>query len=185
MAELGKIEDYSTTTQDLVPARFSGKPGFNGILEASDTQFNDAENANFQNFNDIWIDTALGKQLDLVGATVGLDRNGRDDESYRSLIKLKIDINVGSGQPELLIRAIKELYKATECHYVPNYPAGVIMQHNGSIALFLLTEMEIDDGTFLLLDDGNALCLREPDTTGELILDLIIPAGVELQIVNI
>lgn len=185
MAEFEKINDYSITTQNIIPSRFSGKPGYEVILSSSDKQLNDLDVSGESLCCDMWIDTAEGVNLDIIGNYVGLQRFGRDDGSYRSLIKLKIDINVGSGQPELLIRAVKELYGATVVHYIPNYPAGVIIQQNGSIGLFILTEMEIDDGSFLLLDDGNPLFLREPNGSGESILDLIVPAGVELQIVSI
>ena len=184
--ELEQISDYSVLTEKLIPARFSNKKNFvEGLLGSTNPQFNDLDEANYQIFTQVWLDTAVGVQLDFIGNLLVLDRLDRDDESYRALLQLKVSINTGAGQPELIIRIIKELYTATEVHYIPNYPAGFIIQQNGSIGLFLLTEMEIDDGSFLLLDDGNPLCLREPDTAAESILELVIPSGVDIQIVNI
>lgn len=185
MSELNKITNYATTTNSILPSRFSGKTAFPGILGINDNQLQDLEDANYEILNNIWLDTAVGSQLDLLGGILALERNGRDDETYRALLYLKVDVNTGSGEPELLIKAVKQLYGATAVHYIPNYPAGVIIEQNGAIGLFLLVELEIDDGGFLILDDGLPLYLRTTDTTAEYLLDLIVPAGVELEIINV
>lgn len=182
---MDKIDDYSKTTEHLIPSRLSGKVGFSGIFHAGDIQANDTESGIYDVSEKVWIDTAEGYSLDLVGQTVGLERSGRDDETYRMLIKLKIKINIGAGEPELLIEAVKTLYTASTVHYIADYPAGVIVEHNGNIGLFLLVEMELDDGGLLMLDDGEPLNIREPDLASSYLLDKILPAGVSLEIIKL
>ena len=182
MKDFEIITDYTEKTKNLIPSRLRGKPLFNGILESVDTQLEEFEVAAETVLTDIWLDTAAGVQLDLLGRDLGLSRRGADDETYRALLNLKIRINTGGGEPELLIAVVKELYNATSVHYIPDYPAGVIIEHDGSIGLFTLTELELDTGDFMIIDTGETLFLREPDTSAEALLDLVIPAGVSLTV---
>ncbi len=43
------------------------------------------------------IDVAEGDQLDVVGALVGQERNGMDDDDYRRIIRARISVNRSKG----------------------------------------------------------------------------------------
>jgi len=54
------------------------------------------------------LDTAVGDQLDILGETVGLPRNGYDDTTYRKLINIQILLILRStGSPENIISIIR------------------------------------------------------------------------------
>ncbi len=186
MPEFEKIADYSEVGGDLIPSRFSEKNGYNGILDSIDSQLNDLEETGYSLFLDMWVNTATGATLDIIGEYVDLLRRGRDDETYRALIKLKIAVNVGAGQPELLISIIKVIYSATIVHYKFIFPVGVEIEHNGELGLFILDTMSLyPSDPDLVLDDGEPLYLRSADTSSEELLDAVLPAGVALTITNI
>ena len=109
------------------------------ILESSDPQFNDLEEALFDMLLELWIDTAVGEQLDVLGIHVGIDRDGRSDSDYRTVIRAQIEINISSGEPEALIQAVQILYSATYVEYVPEYPAKIR----------IYTDITISDPTIL------------------------------------
>ena len=41
------------------------------------------------------LDTAVGVQMDMIGAVVGLPRSGFDDTRYRTLLKIQVDLLIG------------------------------------------------------------------------------------------
>ncbi len=184
-----QITDYSTLDDNrgnkILFDFFRASEDFMAVLNGFNPQFEELENTAFQLFTDVWLDTAKGVNLDLLGKLLGLSRLGRDDESYRTLLKLKVDVNVGSGTPELLIGAIRVLYDATTVNYIPDYPAKVEIEQNGELGLFFINNLETNAGNNLVTLSGDNLTVREIDTTAAQILDNIMPSGVLLTITNI
>lgn len=117
--DITKITDY-TTFLDLLIQQFKDKPNFVAILTALSKQCEDVEDAIFEFFDQFNVDNAEGDQLDIIGNIVGIDRNGLSDTDYRSLIRTKIIINNGSGEFEIIIKALTDLYNATTV-YMYNY----------------------------------------------------------------
>lgn len=84
-------------------------------------------------FNFMAIDTSFGVTLDGIGDIVGEDRQGRTDGDFRIAIKTRIFLNASSGEPDTLIRAVRELTVATSVQYNENYPAFVELISNGTV----------------------------------------------------
>jgi cellobiose-specific phosphotransferase system component IIC len=84
------------------------------LIGAVATPAQDLEDALIQVYTQRWIATAVGAQLDVLGAIVGQDRGGFDDTTYRLFIQTRIQVNKSSGCPE-------ELYAI----FAPLLPAGV------------------------------------------------------------
>jgi hypothetical protein len=92
-AQLQEIEDALWTIYDLR----SVKPGaFDSIMTDSNTT------ANF---------------LDDIGGNVGLLRGGMTDRVYLPAILAKINQNRSCGEPERLIKALKDITAATRVWY--------------------------------------------------------------------
>lgn len=178
--DLTKISDYNDFLTLLIQ-NFKDKPKFKQMLSLLADQCNDIETALLELLTAFDIDTAIGEQLNVIGRIVGLERNGRDDESYRTLLKVKIAINFSAGTPESLIQAAVNLYNATDVQYVPIYPAKVRLWTNGDIGLFVTFQLELDVPNDLMeLDDGGILEVQQPDDIAEDLLFQILPAGVGL-----
>jgi hypothetical protein len=58
-------------------------------------------------------------------------RNGNTDEYYRILLKLRRLLNTNNGSIPSIIKAIKFFYSSEVVHIVPDYPAGLIIEHDG------------------------------------------------------
>lgn len=136
-------------------------------------------------FIDLWIDTAAGAQLDVLGKHLVVDREGRNDDSFRTVLKLKAFINVGGGTPETIIETVRKVYNATVIHYIPDYPAGIIIQQNGQIGLYIDSFIETDSGDLMVTNLGDSLVFSEPDSITENLLEAITPSGVSLTITTI
>ncbi len=184
-----QISDYSSLDSDvknkILFDFFRESQDFLDVLSSFNSQFNELEEVAFQLANNLLIDNATGVNLDVLGKILGLPRFGRDDESYRSLLQLKTDINIGSGTPELVIQAITILYGATIVNFIPNYPGKVNVEQNGQIGLFILSNLTTISGNNLVTLSGDNIVVRAPDATGEVILENLMPAGTLLTIVNI
>ncbi len=191
---LTQITDYSIfdggESKSLIQY-FQEFDEFTGMLDVLNTQFEDLEAALFQLIEDLWLTTAVGVQLDILGEHLNLPREGRDDETYRSLLQLKAKVNAGAGTPEDLISAIVTLYGATVVNYIPDYPGKVIVEQNGTIGLFVLDDLETTPASGSVLVETTAasgadqIQVRQPDAGASTVLNAVIPAGVGLTVVQI
>lgn len=68
--------------------------------------------------NRLDLNTIVGQQLDEVGFIVDELRQGRDDETYRSFLFIKIGINTSQGEPERVINIFKLLTDSAYVHYL-------------------------------------------------------------------
>ena len=82
-----------------------------------------------------WLSTSEGVQLDRLGELLGIDREGRDDESYRAALRFQVFLNISKGTPEDLIVATRVTTNASFVRYWENYPAGVQIFTNGDRVL--------------------------------------------------
>jgi hypothetical protein len=81
---------------------------------------------------DQWdLDNVEGHFLDRVGKLLDEKRNGNTDEYYRILLKLRRLLNTSDGSIPSIIKAIKFFYSSEIVHIVPDYPAGLIIEHDG------------------------------------------------------
>ena len=79
-----------------------------------------------------WLSTAFGRQLDEIGVILGLLRNvDESDEDYRERLEFQIFINISSGTPEDIIRAIKFLTEANYIGFFDVYPAFFQLETDG------------------------------------------------------
>jgi hypothetical protein len=77
------------------------------------------------------LDNVKGHFLDRIGKLLNEKRNGNTDEYYRILLKLRRLLNTNDGSIPSIIKAIKFIYSSEVVHIVPDYPAGLIIEHDG------------------------------------------------------
>lgn len=177
-----QITDYGIKNKPPWLIEYFKDSNIKGILEADDQQFNEIEGTLFDMLSKLWIDDATGEQLDVIGIHIGLDRNGREDDIYRTLIKTKIEVNVGSGQPEKVIEVIRILFETTTIEYTPEYPAKFWLWFDADFAILIYFNIVDDEGDTLVDDLGNTIIGSGSDSQALSILNQVIPSGVGLLI---
>jgi hypothetical protein len=72
-------------------------------------------------------------QLDGLGAIVGIDRMGLDDDTYRVRIKARVLINISEGEPEIVMSIYRMLTGGTTSQIFESFPATVELFSDGVI----------------------------------------------------
>ena len=81
---------------------------------------------------DQWdLSNVKGHYLDRIGKLLGEARNGNTDDHYRVLLNLRILLNTNDGSIPSIINAIKYIYSSEVVHIIADYPAGLIILHDG------------------------------------------------------
>jgi len=126
MTSYSKITDHIAQALDRILFQYKNKPLIEGVFTALVKQVQEIEDALEPLVFERSVNTAIGAQLDEVGAIVGIARvAGQDDVSYRIAIKNKIIQNLNQGTPEEFIAAAKFFLNAAFVWYLEVYPAEV------------------------------------------------------------
>lgn len=122
------IVDYVTEGLSLLRERYKSADTLKAILTAGANRLQSFEAALFEVLNGVTdLQTAVGVQLDMIGAIVGQERFGSDDDGYRGLIALKIAENNSEGTPEDLISLARGILNPERVEYLEIYPAEFSM----------------------------------------------------------
>ena len=92
-----KIDDHAGEALARLPQQFADKPNVEKMINALAVPAQALEAALWQLLTERTIDTAVGTQLDELGAIVGEDRSGRDDTTYRRYIRARVLANKSQG----------------------------------------------------------------------------------------
>ena len=148
---------------ELVPSQFRDKPKLNAILKAASIQIDEMIEM-FNDVDNLTIDTATGKNLDMIGDIVNLTRlqtfgylNNSDfevtDEIYRRCLKFKIIYNNTDATYSDIMKGLQLLWPGVEMTYTesPSEPATFKIHLNG-------VDLEDDDpaanAPFIIKPDG-------------------------------
>lgn len=106
------------------------------LLTALVAPAQDLENVIQQFLANRFVDTAVGAQLDIIGAIVGEDRNGLIDNDYRRYIRAKIAVNNSNGVFEdLLTIAFLVIYDASATYIATDVGTATVVLRVGNITL--------------------------------------------------
>lgn len=121
------ITDHISRAQNLLIEQFESSENLKTLLGIYVKQIQKLEfNVNniLQSRN---LAVASGAQLDIIGERVGEPRNFKNDVDYKDAINFKIFLNNSSGEPEVLIAALKRFTNATRVSYYEPYPATALL----------------------------------------------------------
>lgn len=110
-------EAYSSDVIMEIPEQFK-RPVVLAFLEAWRAQLREVEDVIGTTREKCGIEGAIGAQLDLFGASIGVMRNGKADEEYRQIIQMKLQTIYGNASPKDVITTLQKFEKIT------NYSAG-------------------------------------------------------------
>lgn len=183
-----QITDYTS---------FNHPPTLIGFFEGSDlqawenafsVQCAQIEQCLFDVMTQCGLTNAIGAQLDLLGVSLGLSRNGLDDVTYKVLLQLQAAINQEGGTPEAIVGAMRTILGILNVVYMPLYFAGF----PATFALFSLSTLGIGTQYTLLDSSGNTMV----DSSGNIIdvgvfveisptlVAQLVPAGVQVDIAD-
>lgn len=75
----------------------------------------------------MWLNTATGAQLDMLGAIVGEARQGRDDTTYRLWVKARARANRSSGTPNDALAVLSLVLESTATiEYIDESPRDAV-----------------------------------------------------------
>ncbi|MDC7234976.1 MAG: hypothetical protein PQJ58_17210 [Spirochaetales bacterium] len=180
---IDQIQSYDDVISPLVISKLQDKKNFMGMVSIGNRRADSLESVIISMINDT-LKNCVGVQLDVAGEIVGMERENRDDESYRSLIFLKILINISSGEPEILIQAIQQLYGSALVDYEPVYPAKVRVWQDGEFGIYLTWDLESAEGDELTFMDGSSFMGRSVDESAQDLLVGLLPSGVDLMLAH-
>lgn len=153
----------------LLLHQFHGAANLENLINGIGERGQDVEHTLWSIYNDRWLDTATGAQLDGLGDILGELRFGRDDDTYRLWLRFRIFINTSLGRPEDLIEVCRfvtnEGRDGGRVRYWENWPASVQLFTDGLFIPgmrdpFFDGLLELDDTALFELSDGSSLIIN-------------------------
>jgi len=141
MATIDHVAEALTRFQQTL----QDQPNLATFLTAHVAPIQDIEDALQDVLTERQVDTAIGDQLDMLGAIVGQPRDGLSDDDYRRYIRARIKTNRSRG-------TIPEIVSIAE--FVINDPDAVIELTNWGVAAY-----DLQIGDILVTDELAAILL--------------------------
>lgn len=123
--------DYIGIALSRLTSQFDKSPRIRAFVQAMVTPIVTLETDADDLREKRWIDTAVGAQIDGCGAIVGVLRQGRSDDEYRSAIKFQVFVNTSNATPEEMMTGLRTLTMPDDVQYIEQYPATAIFFTDG------------------------------------------------------
>jgi hypothetical protein len=120
---------------------------FKGVLEAHLTQGDSLEAAFEELRAGMYLDTAEGTQLDILGNVFGELRNGRTDTDYRQALRTRAAATV-NGSPDEITTFLELAYGTPGLSCIPQYPAAFYIPDSPATTTQLQTIAPAGVGVF-------------------------------------
>lgn len=125
------ISDHVAQGHALLPAQLLEQPNTAAVLEAVLDEVQQLEAALYALLTERGLSVAVGAALDQIGELVGESRYGASDADYRRHIRLRVHRNTSRGEPERLIRVLRELTDSAVVFYTEPAPGVVRLTFDG------------------------------------------------------
>lgn len=170
---------------ELLTSQFDGRPNIIRFIESILKPLAQ-QNQDIDALKDLRnLETAEGRQLDLIGMQLGLSRRGFVDAQYRVQLILQIFLNTTDGTRGFIIEAVRQLTAATTVIYHDLKPAAFSIFTDGpnTFNIFgaevVTSTLTLNGDTLLLNGDTFQVTTSDTEVVGiESTLAAIKPAGV-------
>lgn len=153
--------------------QFKDKPNIEAVLTSYLQQINDLEDTYESLLNERSIFTAVGVQLDLLGALVNEARLGRSDSVYRLAILTRIGINNSEGTPNQILSLLKNITGATKVNMWEHFPVSAIYYANVEFT----GEEDCISNTLQIISpatSGNVVTLFDPNEDALILSEMVL-----------
>lgn len=121
---LVKIDNYVELAQSRLIQLYKETKSNNDLLKNLVEPIQELENEMFELYGLKSISDGIGYQLDVIGKILDVERLGRTDDEYRTVLYIQTLINNSGGEPESIINIIKLLIEPDKTNYTELYPAN-------------------------------------------------------------
>lgn len=170
MTDVQKI-DHVKQGLSLLPSQWEDKPIIRGVLTSYLEQLNRIEDDAIAVRDAFNVETAVGRQLDIIGEYFYELRFGRTDEDYRQALLSKIASSNGSGTPDEMLNLYSGLTGTPRVEIWEHYPHGTSLLAVGGYPVKLGTHASMEKANAAgvefvgLLVDEFDLAWRPRETT--------------------
>lgn len=133
-----RILNVFERTMALLASQFRDKKlngedtNFQKLIKALTRPLQELQDVFWELKTERWLSTAIGVQLDEIGVILGLSRNlNESDDDYRERLQFQIFINISSGTPEDIMRALQFLTQADNVAFFDVYPGFFQLETDG------------------------------------------------------
>lgn len=125
MSEYLRNQAHVEQGLDRLLERFKGRPNLEALLRILLLRIQHIDDVLYDLYIGLWLDNAVGEQLDALGFVVGEERLGRADELYKLYIRVRVKINRSNGVVSDTLKVARLLVEPTaDVEYIPEYPAA-------------------------------------------------------------
>ena len=128
-----QTSDHVERALARLTSQYDNAERLQALLTVDSERIQDLEAAVYTLLTERWLPDAEGRQLNRLGAVVGEPRLGRSDADYRDAILLRISLNRGGGQPELILTYARVLFGTDDVRLDELYPAKLEIFVNAEV----------------------------------------------------
>lgn len=99
--------DHTERALDRLLSQWENSPKLKGLIKSFSEEVDELEDCLFQMLNERGIYTAVGAQLDIIGALFDIGREGRTDTQYRNAILEATGIDGQDGTTEVFMQSLR------------------------------------------------------------------------------
>lgn len=118
-------EEHFLQAVDNLIEFFKNGPRNQAVMESVADQLQELENTFWDCYTGYLLGSAVGAQLDVLGAIVTETRQGRADEDYRAAIRVRIKVIRSNGRAEELLSITSGMVPSASLSYREVYPAAI------------------------------------------------------------
>lgn len=133
MSEFVRNQEHVAQGLDRLIERFKGRSYLEGALRVVLERVQHIDDVVWDLTTGLWLDNAIGDQLEALGYIVGEPRLGRVDDLYRIYIRARIRINRANGKPTDTLQVARLIIEPNATlEYIPEYPAAYKVRISGT-----------------------------------------------------
>ena len=133
------ISNHAERAKDLLTSDFDAATNVRALLDVLLAEVQEVEQVFYDLIVEQYLSTAVGEQLDRIGAIVGEARAGLGDTAYRNFIGARIQTNITESTIPTLLDVISTITGSSDVLFSPTYPA--------SFELYYVIGAFTDEGT--------------------------------------